>query len=991
MSVKFKNNIDVDGYASAEYLDLSTTTTHVVNAGEIAWNSADGTFDIGLLNGVTLQAGQEMHFYGKATEDISNGNAVMFAGVQGDHILIAKADAATINANPEYFMGVATQDFTTNEFGYVTAFGNVRGLNTVGYTLGSVLYYDSTTATDGLLTSTMPSAPNAKILVAAVVRVHSTQGILMVRPHTMPKISDIQDVNTSLSKTTPIDADSLLLQDSADSSIWKKLSWSNTKATLKTYFDTIYQSVLTNPVTGTGTTNYVPKFTGTSTVGNSQLFDNGTNVGIGTANPQYKNDVIGSIRATGSFQIGGSDGSGSQGQIAIVGSNTYFDYLGFLAFRQNFGASESMRITSAGNVGIGTSSPGYRMQIETTAAAVFLTKNTSSTSFNRSYFFNNNDIGIQFLNFGSAYAFGTEFSVGVNGSVIQSNTTSAFAVGTSGAYPLLLGTNGTERMRITSAGNVGIGTSSPLSPLDVQTNSSALGINIRNRSGDDFSNLIFSQYNGSTYNAGIGWASSRLRIMTGGIGDAYERLTITSTGRVGIGTSSPSGRLQVSSATAGDDQIWLQSTTYTGGYSTLGYNANTGEFRIKQNDGGSAGITFYTGASASEKMRITPSGNVGIGTTNPTTRFQVGELFKVTSDAVTTWGSTNSMGILSWDTNLAIIGGLANTAVQFRANNAEVMRLTTSGRVGIGTTTPYSILDAQDYTSFLSLSSSINSEATTPDQQIGGIDFRKHYSLTIGASIRQLQAGGTSNYSNAHLAFYTNNGSVAFGSLPPERMRLTENGYLGIGTTSPGALLDVNGDALINGLTVGRGSGDVSTNTVLGAGALALNTGGSGNNIVIGHAALGLTSSGAPEGATVIGVDSSVAPDTNFLGNNCLSITQFNPNNSGSQVPHIYVPDVIQVNAGQLIVIASFNNDYYAGAFIEYVIRLTDGSDFAAGTVTTAWKGSGSGNLNDNREVIWTTFMDNITFILSGTNIELRNDSASDCWIRISVRAIMNQ
>ena len=99
MSQKFLNPIEVDGQVSAEYLDLSTTTSHSVNAGEIAWNSIDGTFDIGLLNGVTLQAGQEMHFYGKATEAISNGNAVMFAGVQGDHILIAKADAVTNNAD----------------------------------------------------------------------------------------------------------------------------------------------------------------------------------------------------------------------------------------------------------------------------------------------------------------------------------------------------------------------------------------------------------------------------------------------------------------------------------------------------------------------------------------------------------------------------------------------------------------------------------------------------------------------------------------------------------------------------------------------------------------------------------------------------------------------------------------------------------------------------------------------------------------------------
>ena len=178
----------------ADSLAVSITSAEVVDIGGIVWNQIDGTFDMGLIGGVTLQAGQELHMYGKATEAISNGQAVMFSGVQGDHILIAKADAATINANPEYFIGIATQDFSNNQFGYVTVFGNVRGLDTTAYTLGSVLYYDSTTATDGLLTATEPTAPNAKIIVAAVVRVHATQGILLVRPHVMPKLNDVQDV-----------------------------------------------------------------------------------------------------------------------------------------------------------------------------------------------------------------------------------------------------------------------------------------------------------------------------------------------------------------------------------------------------------------------------------------------------------------------------------------------------------------------------------------------------------------------------------------------------------------------------------------------------------------------------------------------------------------------------------------------------------------------------------------------------------------------------
>jgi hypothetical protein len=63
------------------------------------------------------------------------------------------------------------------------------------------------------------------------------------------------------------------------------------------------------------------------------------------------------------------------------------------------------------------------------------------------------------------------------------------------------------------------------------------------------------------------------------------------------------------------------------------------------------------------------------------------------------------------------------------------------------------------------------------------------------------------------------------------------NQRLGIGQTTPAKLLDVNGDALINGLTVGRGAGNASTNTSIGANALSSNTTGS-NNTASGLTAL---------------------------------------------------------------------------------------------------------------------------------------------------------
>lgn len=191
-------SVDLGTYSlKANSLEVSTTPTEPIDIGKIVWNSSDGTFDMGLLNGVTLQAGQEMHMYAKASGVISNGDAVQFAGVQGSHLLIKKAVPSEINGNPEYFVGIATQDFTNNEFGYVTVFGQVRNIDTEIYPEGTVLYYQSSGTTNGLLTDVRPIGPKAKIIVAAVVRSHQNQGAIFVRPHVMPKIGDLQNIEIS--------------------------------------------------------------------------------------------------------------------------------------------------------------------------------------------------------------------------------------------------------------------------------------------------------------------------------------------------------------------------------------------------------------------------------------------------------------------------------------------------------------------------------------------------------------------------------------------------------------------------------------------------------------------------------------------------------------------------------------------------------------------------------------------------------------------------
>jgi len=121
----------------------------------------------------------------------------------------------------------------------------------------------------------------------------------------------------------------------------------------------------------------------------------------------------------------------------------------------NLGSGQFYKDAS-GNVGIGTSSPSYNLDIGSSSATSNFTQRIQS---------------------GGSYAAmarydlsGTgTFTVGFNnsGSVVNNAPTGVASIWMQQAYPLVFGTNGSERMRITSAGNVGVGTSSPIAKLDL--------------------------------------------------------------------------------------------------------------------------------------------------------------------------------------------------------------------------------------------------------------------------------------------------------------------------------------------------------------------------------------------------------------------------------------------------------------------------------------------------------------------------------------------
>jgi len=164
---------------------ITFDTTHEDEAedvGSIYWNSIDGTLNLQLTATEKAEMFQNEMFYGKAVDTIAKGDLVQFAGVQGDHILIKKAVAAEVIANPEYFLGVAKSNLVNAQFGYAVWFGKTEGVQTTGWVAGDLLYFDNAT---GGLTKVKPSGNQLLIIVGAVIKEstgNSSNGVLIVRP-----------------------------------------------------------------------------------------------------------------------------------------------------------------------------------------------------------------------------------------------------------------------------------------------------------------------------------------------------------------------------------------------------------------------------------------------------------------------------------------------------------------------------------------------------------------------------------------------------------------------------------------------------------------------------------------------------------------------------------------------------------------------------------------------------------------------------------------
>jgi len=536
-------------------------------------------------------------------------------------------------------------------------------------------------------------------------------------------------------------------------------------------------------VQGAGATGQVSFWNGVNSVtGDNDLYWDNSNkrLGIGTTSPGVKLDVFGSdgIRITtnsGALAAGyfaqlhsdyGSNALRLKSRAGDVFRATDFGQaVSILTGSTSSGTSERIRITSSGNVGIGTTTPSVDLEIGTSGSA-------------DTEFLMQSDQAGKYFKVSSSGNFTELKSVGDQNLFLNSS-------GAGGYLSFLAGNS--ERMRVNYNGNVGIGTTSPDRKLEVEST----GTGEMCITGATGSRLYFRPT--TSYSPGGNFGI----LVTGSGGPSYLStmeitgynngvntvMTLKGDGNVGIGTSSPSQKLHI--AQDGNASIQLERTTAVG---------NPGSSRITVANNGQLGIssdnliTFKTsGASGgTERMRIANAGNVGIGTTSPAYKLDVSGSLRATDESTFTnnllfpdnsrikLGTGEDLQIYHNGTNSFIDNSVGNLYITNYSDNEDIIFRSDDGSGGV---TEYFRLDG-------SLATGSRIYTVFPDNSTAvfgsGFDFQIHHD----ASNTYLQQGGTGdlyfqqNVDNRDIIFQCDNGSggiIEYLRLDGSDERLTVN------------------------------------------------------------------------------------------------------------------------------------------------------------------------------------------------------------------------
>jgi hypothetical protein len=617
-----------------------------VDTAKMRWDSELGTVVLGMYDAVPNELGFKNFWLVKnqTGSTITKGSIVYANGTVGasGRITVAKFIAnGTIDA--KYLLGITAHDLSNGEDGYVISFGKIRQVNTDTFAAGAILYPSPTVA--GIWTDVEPIAPNIDMPIGFCINSSSNNGTIAIRVASGYKLSELHDLAIS----SPVDRASLYYRGGLWRDTTTALLVSDTSSMLTNYLRSGVASNTYLPLTGgtlTGALNgtsaifsgnvaigfpfaYKPlevfsNFNDFVSVGTNQMSQyqwTGIHFGYRQPNTDYRasaivfqrNDIPPYIDATGkihllnvSYANSGRSADLRDAKLTIsniggyVGINdtnpTYqLDVNGTLGVTGATTLSSTLGVT--GNVGIGVALPSFKLQVN----------GSSSTPLN---FLNNTNNTINILDeknqeygVGGGIIFSGKYTdagittelAGIRG--VKLNNTSGNYSGQLEFYTrnnLDDDWTNDEKMIINNVGNIGIGTSSPNSKLDVR------GSVIINEDSGDFDTRIESD------------------------GNANMFFVDASTDRVGIGTGSPSktldvnGEVKIATVTAtptallgkdgsnvvGEVTTVAQTGLMTRGSTTATTGTPSAVFSVTHGLGSNPTSVIVTGAGASGAQKL---------------------------------------------------------------------------------------------------------------------------------------------------------------------------------------------------------------------------------------------------------------------------------------------------------------------------------------------------------------------------------------------------
>ena len=420
------------------------------------------------------------------------------------------------------------------------------------------------------------------------------------------------------------------------------------------------------------------------------------------------------------------------------------------------GGVEAMRVNASGNVGIGTTAPSVKLDV---AAGGALVESSGTVAPN-----------------GNALVVGQQHSSTAKELIIGYDTTNDY----SSIQSVHQNTANTPLALQPSGGNVGIGTTTPAVPLQVNNATGLNGIVLNNLNANvgvqvcrTGSNTGCSEYEVTSYGATQFTADNEIAFApfnTANVlylkgGSPVSNSLVINNGSVGIGTASPNYMLDLNASSNGPIGLNVYNTnTGTSESSRISFKNNSSvsdigtgayidfsyynDFKITNQFGNP--IEFAT--NNIERMRIDGSGNVGIETTSPAGTLDVNGVNSYFGTAaggsrLNGRGPDGNAGIwIQYTDDNAYYDSALNTYFRVNANSgsATAMTLLSNGNVGIGSTIPRAVLDLSQNTGAM-----IMPIGTTGQEPASAVNGMVRYNTTavdleayIGNAWTTLTTGG---------------------------------------------------------------------------------------------------------------------------------------------------------------------------------------------------------------------------------------------------------